>query len=112
MGKWFGLIVNLGRGNVAITLNLEQEGDRLRGSIQGPLGSGEIANASVNPTGEVQFTVPVTVEGQTMEASFGGTITGNEMKGVVNIVGRAPGSFTGTRPGPSGRGTGETTPPG
>jgi hypothetical protein len=102
-GTW-NLNVNLGQGNVAITLNLEQEGDRLRGSIQGPLGSGEIANASVNPTGEVQFTVPVTVEGQTMEASFGGTITGNEMKGVVNIVGRAPGSFTGTRPGPSGRG--------
>lgn len=95
-GTWT-LNVNLGQGEVAVTLELQQEGERLRGSIQGPLGSGEIANASVAQSGEIHFTVPVTVAGQTAEATFSATISGNEMKGTVNIAGRSPGSFTGAR---------------
>jgi hypothetical protein len=67
--------------------------------MQGALGTVDIANASVGPAGEIRFTAPITLEGQTTEATFTGTITGNEMKGAVNITGRAPGSFTGRRPG-------------
>jgi imidazolonepropionase-like amidohydrolase len=110
-GAWT-LAVDLGQGELAVTLNLQQEGDRLRGSMQGALGSVDIANASVGPSGDIRFTAPVTLEGQTTEATFTGTITGNEMRGAVNITGRAPGAFTGTRaaapaaPAPSG------TPPG
>jgi hypothetical protein len=84
---------------VAVALLLEQEGERLRGSIQGGLGSAEIANASSTATGEIRFTVPATFEGQTAEATFSGRITGNEMQGTVNVVGRDPGTFTGTRAG-------------
>jgi hypothetical protein len=76
---------------------LQQEGDSLRGSIQGSLGSADIANASLSPAGEVRFTVRVTTEGQTSEANFVGTITGNEMRGTVTLEGHAPGSFSGTR---------------
>lgn len=90
--------VDLGTGEHSVTFILRQEGDRLLGSMQGPLGSAEIANASMSQTGELRFTVPVTVEGQTAEATFTGRITANEMRGTVNITGRAPGSFTGTRP--------------
>jgi imidazolonepropionase-like amidohydrolase len=110
-GAWT-LAVDLGQGELAVTLNLQQEGDRLRGSMQGALGSVDIANASVGPSGDIRFTAPVTLEGQTTEATFTGTITGNEMRGAVNITGRAPGAFTGRRaaapaaPAPSG------TPPG
>jgi len=106
-GSWT-LTVDLGQGELANTLTLQQEGERLRGSMQGALGSVDIANGSVGPAGEIRFTVPVTLEGQTTEATFTGTITGNEMKGAVNITGRAPGSFTGRRasapapPAPSG----------
>jgi imidazolonepropionase-like amidohydrolase len=96
-GAWT-LSVDLGQGELAVTLTLQQEGERLRGSMQGALGSVDIANASVGPAGEIRFTAPVTLEGQTTEATFTGTITGNDMKGAVNITGRAPGSFTGTRP--------------
>ncbi len=99
-GTWT-LNVNLGSGDIGATLILRQEDDQLRGSIQGGLGSGEIANASVSDAGEVRFSTPITFEGQTTEASFVGTITGNEMKGGVTITGRAPGSFTGTRATPS-----------
>jgi hypothetical protein len=97
-GIWT-LNVNLGHGDITSTLNLQQEGDRLRGSIQGPLGAAEISNASAS--GEIRFTVSITLEGQTKEAAFVGTVAGNEMRGTVSIEGRAPGSFTATRPGPA-----------
>lgn len=95
-GDW-SLSVNLGQGELAVSLRLQQEGERLSGSMQGALGAVEIANASVGPGGELSFTAPVTLEGQTTEATFTGTIVGNEMKGAVNFAGRAPGSFTGKR---------------
>ena len=95
-GTWT-LNINLGSGELAATLILQQEGERLSGSIQGGLGTGEIANASSGPGGEIRFTIPVTFEGQTAEATFAGRMTGNEMQGTVTVVGRAPGSFTGSR---------------
>jgi imidazolonepropionase-like amidohydrolase len=97
-GTWT-LKVDLGSGDVAVTLALQQQGERLSGSIQGGLGSKDISNASIGPGGEIRFTVPATFEGQTTEATFSGSITGNEIQGTVNVVGRAPGSFTGTREG-------------
>jgi imidazolonepropionase-like amidohydrolase len=114
-GAWT-LAVDLGQGELAVTLNLQQEGDRLRGSMQGALGSVDIGNASVGPSGDIRFTAPVTLEGQTTEATFTGTMTGNEMRGAVNITGRAPGSFTGRRaaapaPTPSGTPPGTAVPP-
>jgi hypothetical protein len=81
-----------------VTLVLQQEGGNLRGSIQGALGSAQIANASVSQSGEMRFTVPVTLGGQTTEATFTGTITANGMRGTAQVVGGAPGTFTGTRP--------------
>ncbi|HKO60774.1 MAG TPA: amidohydrolase family protein [Pyrinomonadaceae bacterium] len=97
-GSW-SMNVNLGSAPVAVTMVLQQEGDRLRGSMQGPLGSAEIANGSSGAGGDVRFTVPITFEGRTAEATFAGRITGNEVRGTVNVVGRAPGSFTGSRAG-------------
>lgn len=97
-GSW-SVNVNLGQGDRAITLNLQQEGDRLTGSISGPLGAGEISNASATPAGEVRFTVALNVEGQTKEATFAGTLANNEIRGSVTIVGSAPGTFTATRSG-------------
>lgn len=95
-GTWT-LNINLGSGDLAATLALQQEGERLTGSIQGGMGNGEIANGSAGPGGEVRFTIPVTLEGQTVEAIFAGRLTGNEIRGTVTIVGRTPGTFAGTR---------------
>jgi imidazolonepropionase-like amidohydrolase len=111
VGTWT-LTVNLGSGDIAVTLVLQQEGERLRGSIQGGLGSGEIANASASVGGDLRFTVPATFEGRTAEATFAGRITGNEMQGTVTVVGRAPGSFTGTKAGAPARPQPSPTPPG
>ncbi len=97
-GTW-NVSLNLGQGDRTITLNLQQEGERLTGSISGSLGAGEIANASASNTGEVRFTVPVNVEGQTKEATFTGTLANNQIRGNVAVVGSAPGTFTATRAG-------------
>jgi imidazolonepropionase-like amidohydrolase len=95
-GTWT-LNINLGSGDLAATVVLKQESERLSGSMQGGMGNSEIANGSAGPGGEIRFTVPVTLEGQTVEATFSGRMTGNEMQGSVTVVGRTPGSFTGTR---------------
>jgi imidazolonepropionase-like amidohydrolase len=104
-GNWT-LNVNLGgSGNekqeFSVTLNLQQQGDRVTGSIQGQLGSGSIANGSINGA-DVNFTVPITLPApasQTTDAIFTGTIAGGEMRGTVQVVGRGNGTFTGTRAG-------------
>lgn len=96
-GAW-AVSVNLGDEKTA-TLNLRQEGDRLTGSIQGSLGTGEISNATIG--NEIRFTVVLTIEGQTREATFVGTLTGNELRGSISVEGRAPGTFTATRSTPN-----------
>ena len=96
-GQWT-VVANLGQGDRTISLTLLQEGERLTGSISGPLGAGEISNGSASNTGEVRFTVSVNVEGQTKEATFTGNLANNQIRGNVAIVGSAPGTFTATRP--------------
>ena len=99
-GTW-NLTINLGQGDKNATLTLTQEGERISGSISGSLGAGEISNASTTTAGEVRFTVPLEIEGQTKEATFAGTLAGDQIRGTVTVVGMAPGSFTGTRPRPN-----------
>lgn len=98
-GAWT-LNVNVGEEKTA-SLNLRQEGDRLTGSIQGALGTGDIANATIG--NEVRFTVVINIDGQTKEATFTGAVApaGNEIRGAVTIEGRAPGTFIATRTGPN-----------
>jgi len=98
-GAW-SLTVNLGEEKTA-TLNLRQEGDRLTGSIQGPLGTGEIANATTG--NEVKFTLVLNIGGQTKEATFAGALgpNVNEIRGAVTVDGLAPGTFTATRSTPN-----------
>jgi imidazolonepropionase-like amidohydrolase len=99
-GSW-SVSIDFGQGATTSTLNLQQEGETVRGVMQGPLGSRDIANGSVSAAGEVKFSVPLNIEGQTREGTFTGTLSGNEIRGAVNVEGRAPGTFTATRSGPS-----------
>jgi imidazolonepropionase-like amidohydrolase len=118
-GTW-ALTVNLGgsaneRQEFSVTLNLQQQGERLSGTVQGQLGSGQLANGTVTGA-DVTFTVPVTLPApasQTTDAIFTGTISGNQLTGTVQIVGRGPGTFTGARAGgpPATTQGGATTPP-
>lgn len=80
------------------TLTLRQEGERLSGSMQGDFGPSQISGGSIDAAGSFRFTAPVTFGGQTTEATFTGTITGKQMRGTVQTVGRAPANFVGTKP--------------
>jgi imidazolonepropionase-like amidohydrolase len=95
-GTW-NLTVNLGQGEKTGSVTWEQEGERLSGRIAGSLGAGEISNASATAGGEVRFTVALQFEGQTKEATFTGTVSGDQIRGAVTVVGASPGSFTATR---------------
>jgi imidazolonepropionase-like amidohydrolase len=100
-GTWT-ITATFAEGDRTITLNVQQDGERLRGTIQGALGSGDISNASIGAAGDLRFTASVTLGETSEEATFEGTRTGNVMRGTVQIVGRPNGTFVGTRPGPSG----------
>lgn len=111
-GQWT-ITATFPEGDRTITLNLRQEGEVVRGSIQGALGSAEISNGSLSRD-SLRFTVPVTLQETSEEATFTGTLTGNVMRGTIQIIGHAPGTFIGTRPEganrPSGRSTGQRPP--
>lgn len=97
-GAWT-VTVTLEGEDHPVTLTLRQEGDRLTGSLQGSLGSAEIAGGSIGAEGEFRFTASVTLKEGTEEATFTGTQEGNSLRGTVTIVGHAAGTFAGTRPG-------------
>jgi imidazolonepropionase-like amidohydrolase len=105
-----------GQTDKSVTLTLRQEGERLSGSMQGDLGTAQIANGSVSAAGEFKFTAPISLAGQTTEATFTGTATGSEMRGSVQLTGGSGGSgtFTGARPEgfTPGGGGGNRRPPG
>jgi hypothetical protein len=110
-GTWT-ITATTDQGEKTLTLNLQQEGERLRGGIQGDLGSSQISSGSIGEGGEFRFTVSVTIAGETNEATFGGTVTGNTMRGTVAIVGRPTGTFEGRKPGSGQRAAGGERPPG
>ena len=100
-GTWT-TTVTLDEGDKAVTFTFQQEGTTLRGTIQGALGSSQIADGSITAEGAIRFNAPVTLASGTEQATFTGTLSGNTIRGTVTIVGKQPGTFLGTRPG--GRG--------
>ena len=96
-GTWSVRVALQGQPDRAVTFSLQQQGEQLSGSMQGDFGPAQIANASIGRGGEIKFTAPLTTQAQTIEATFEGTITGNEMSGTVTLTGGQPGSFSGTR---------------
>lgn len=114
-GTWSVLIKVGELPEIPITLNLRDEGGNLGGSISGELGSSSISSASLGATGEIKFSVPVTLQGQSGDAIFNGTLSGNSMRGSVQIPNRESGSFTGSRTGspqtPNANPNAATTPP-
>lgn len=98
LGTWTLRIKSEEGQEETATLILQQEGTRLTGSLQGDLGAAQISAGSIDSSGNLRFTVPVTFGGQTTEATFTGRITGSQMTGTAQTVGRSPATFTGTKP--------------
>lgn len=98
-GSWVLKIKSADGREETATLSLQQQGARLSGSLQGDLGPVQISGGSIDEAGNFQFTAPVTFGGTTSEATFTGKITGNQLTGTVQTVGRDPATLSGTKPG-------------
>jgi hypothetical protein len=109
-GAW-NITATFAEGDRTLTLTVTQEGERIRGSIQGTLGTNDIVNGSVSSTGELRFSVPVNLGGTSEEANFSGTMTGNSIRGSIQIIGHPNGTFIGSRSGAGGGRPGQRPPP-
>ena len=114
-GTWT-VAVSIDGVDYATTWSLRQDGTRLLGSLLGALGSAEFQNGTIGADGELRFTATVTLKQGTDEATFIGTLDGDALRGRLSMVGRTPGTFSGTRPQrqgapPTGGGS-PRTPPG
>ena len=96
-GTWT-ITVTLDGTDHAVTLGLQQNGETLRGTLQGALGSGQITDGSMGADGELRFSATITLRESTEQATFTGTLAGNTIRGAMTIVGHDPGTFVGTRP--------------
>lgn len=110
-GTWT-ITITTDEGEKPVTLQLQQVGEQLRGTIQGSLGSSQISNGSIGAGGDVQFTASLTMGAGTEEGRFSGTIEGNLMRGTVAVVGHPQATFVGTKPDAAQGGGRRGRPPG
>lgn len=96
-GTWT-VAISIDGVDYATTWSLRQDGTRLLGSLQGALGSTEFQNGTIGADGELRLTGTVTLKQGTDEATFIGTLDGDALRGRLSMVGRTPGTFSGTRP--------------
>lgn len=96
-GSW-DLSVRLPEGEVALRLELTQQGERVSGSFSGDRGSGSIGEGTVEGN-RIRFSLAAQASpsGEMSEWRFEGTITGNSMEGsVTSSLGTF--DFSGRRP--------------
>ena len=84
----------MGERVLAATLQLQQSGATLSGSMQSEFGTSQISTGSVRPDG-FRFTTQVNI-GQVVDVTFEGTVAGNTMQGTANAPTGAA-TFTGRR---------------
>ena len=104
-GTWT-MTVTLDATDRPVTLQLQQQAEQLRGTLQGALGTVQIGNGSVQGDSAFSFRATITLPDGTEEATFTGTLSGNAVQGTVQIIGHPTGSFVGTRPTGGARGQG------
>lgn len=92
-GTWT-MNIDIPNQPITVTAVINQQGNRLSGSLQTPFGTSEITSGTISADG---FSFKTTVNvGQPMEVTFTGKITGNQLSGIVNSPqGDAP--LTGTK---------------
>jgi len=86
-GKW--TYEQQGRqGNAqTVTLNLKADGSNLTGTISGRGGDTQIENGKVDGN-NVSFSVTREMQGNKFETKYSGTLSGDELKLKIEIVGR------------------------
>lgn len=95
-GNW-SLLLDFQGQNVPVTLNLQQNGKAITGTIETILGSGTIADGTVSGN-RVSATATTAIQGEPVEFAISGAVDGDSMSGTLSAA-IIPDSlsFTGTR---------------
>jgi zinc protease len=95
-GRWDLTIVAQGQ-ELPLVLDLQQDGGVLNGHLESMLGQGSVADGEVS-AGRIKGTITTEFQGQGIQLSIKGTVSGDEMSGTVTIpVMPEPMEFTGRR---------------
>ena len=94
-GRW-SLAADAGGQQVAVTLDLKQDGGNVSGTLASDVANGTIENAKIS--GKVLVgTAKVEIQGQQMDLKLEGTIEGDKMTGTFSGPGLPPITFTATK---------------
>ena len=93
-GTW-ELTINAPEGQIQGTLKATQSGSSLNGEITTPFGTAPLKNGAVNGN-DVNFSFPLSVQGQQLEVTVTGRINGDSLSGSFAAGGQSS-TFTGTR---------------
>lgn len=84
-GKWKGTVSGP-MGEIETTVEFEQEGNEITGTILSDFGNWEITGGVLSGN-ELDFTFTANVMGEIMEMSFSGTVEADEIEGTITFPG-------------------------
>jgi imidazolonepropionase-like amidohydrolase len=93
-GVWT-LSVQSPQGQIAMTLNLQQEGAGFKGDATSQFGTSSITDGQVSGN-EIAFSFTSNIQGQQVPITARGTIEGNSIRGTMTVFGQQV-EFTGSR---------------
>ncbi|MCA1590184.1 MAG: S9 family peptidase [Acidobacteria bacterium] len=94
-GKWT-MIVDTGREQLEVALDLKQTGSDFAGSMSSPVGNGTVEKGKMNGT-SVTSIIRADVNGQAMEIQMDGKLEGDKMSGTLAGAGIPGFTFTAKR---------------
>lgn len=95
-GKW-NLMLDFQGQQVPVSLNLQQEGEKVSGILESMLGEGEISDGKIKGS-KFSAIAKTEMQGQTLELSLNGIVIDNSMKGSINApMIPTPVEFTGEK---------------
>jgi imidazolonepropionase-like amidohydrolase len=84
-GKWSVTVVNP-MGTTESTMELEQDGNEISGSISTEFGEWEISDGTLSGN-ELSMSISATIMGEAMEMSFSGTAVKDSIEGTISVMG-------------------------
>lgn len=94
-GEW-AVSVNTDNGQVAATLVLKQDGEKITGSIRSDMGEQTLEGTMKEKTLSFAFAFPAP-DGTSMTVTMTGTVDGTSVKGTYDAGGMMAGDWTATK---------------
>lgn len=94
-GTWT-ITVDSPQGAIPVTLQLQQEGATISGTVTSPFGQTPVARGTLSGD-QVELTVNATIQGNQLVVTFSGRVDGDRISGMVTVEGQGSFTFSGTR---------------